>query len=84
MAEKFVMNESYIYSQTASPSEMTPLVSPSDGDLKRIQSVASVLSWEKVGSDDDVDHEVSTCANAEKLVKLLSLLLCRSLPSLHQ
>lgn len=58
MAEEYINNESYAYSQTASPSEMTPLVS--SGEFrKRIASVQSVLGWEKVGSDDDIDQEVS-------------------------
>lgn len=59
MAEEYVINESYAYSQTASPSEMTPLVS-SGGDFRnRIASVATQAGWEKIGSDDDIDLEVS-------------------------
>ena len=59
MAEEYVMNETYGYSQIASPSEMTPLVS-SGGDFRnRIMSVATQAGWEKIGSDDDIDLEVS-------------------------
>ena len=59
MAEKYVINESYAYSQTASPSEMTPLVSSSGNFRNRLASVATQLDWEKIGSDDDIDHEVN-------------------------
>lgn len=66
MAEQYVINESYGYSQTASPSEMTPLVS-SAGDFvssagnfrNRIGSVATALNWEKLDGEDEYDHEVS-------------------------
>lgn len=61
------MNESYMSSQSVSPSEMTPLVTSGGGDFRsRIPSAASILSYEKIGSsdagsddNDDVDYQVS-------------------------
>lgn len=59
MAGEYIINEAYAYSQTASPSEMTPLVSSSGDFRNRITSVATQLDWEKIGSDDDIDREVN-------------------------
>jgi len=82
MAEEYVINDSYIFSKTASPSELTRLVS--DGDLRaRIASTASVLGWEKIGSssDDDIDQGVSYFVYCKALNDQV---LCRSRSNPHR
>lgn len=58
MAEEQVITESCVDSQTvvSPPSELTPLVDSSD-HRSRFRSTASVLGWEKIGSDDDIDFD---------------------------
>jgi len=63
MAEEIFENRSFVAVPTKelSPSEMTPLVN--DGFVQasvreRVLSSQSMVGWERIGSDDEVDNEV--------------------------